>query len=75
MKPIVSGLEEEYEDRIVFLRLDADNEGRDAFAAFNLRGHPSYVIIDSMGGVLWKSVGEQPASGLEAAIRRALEEN
>jgi hypothetical protein len=75
MKPIVNGLEEEYGARIAFLRLDADNDGRAAFAAFNLRGHPSYVIIDTTGSVLWKSVGEQLASELEDAIHRALESN
>ncbi len=74
MKPIVNGLEDEYAKRIAFLQLDADNDGRDAFASFNLRGHPSYVIIDSFGGVLWKSVGEQPASELRGAIQRALED-
>ena len=75
MKPIVNGLEEEFEERIAFSRLDANNDGRDAFAAFKLRGHASYVIIDSMGDVLWRSVGEQQASGLEDAIRRALDGN
>ena len=75
MKPIVNGLEEEFGERVAFLRLDVNNDGRDAFSKFKLRGHPSYVIIDSMGDVLWKSVGEQPASGLEDEILRALEGN
>ena len=75
MKPIVDGPEEGFGEHIAFLRLDANNDGRDAFVAFKLRGHLSYAIIDSTGDVLWKSVGEQPASGLEDAIQRALTEN
>lgn len=72
MKPIVDGLEEDYGDRMAFLRLDAQNEGRDAFTAYALRGHPSFVIIDTSGKVLWKSVGEQPRSRLEMGVRQAL---
>jgi hypothetical protein len=72
MMPIVDGLEEEYRQRMAFLRLDADNDGRDAFVAFSLRGHPSYVIIDTEGSVLWKSVGKLPLSELEGTIQRAI---
>ena len=74
MKPIVDGLEAEYGDRVSFLRLDAANEGRAAFAAYGLRGHPSYVIIGMEGDVLWKGVGERPGDQLRMAIREALGE-
>ena len=72
MKPIVDGLELDYRDRVSFRRLDAANDGRAAFTAFGLRGHPAFVIIDTAGEVLWKSVGEQPGKRLEAGIRQAL---
>ncbi len=72
MKPIVDGLKEDYGDRMAFLRLDAENEGRDAFTAYALRGHPSFVIIDTEGKVLWKGVGEQPRNRLEKGVRQAL---
>ena len=72
MKPIVDGLQAEYGDRVAFLQLDAQNEGREAFTAFKLRGHPSYVIIDIHGQVLWQNVGPQPGGQLEAALQGAL---
>ena len=72
MQPVVNGLEGDYGDRVIFLQLDAENAGRDAFLAFGLRGHPSFVIIDTMGDVLWKSVGEQPRSQLEVGLQQAL---
>lgn len=75
MKPIVNGLEGEYEDRVMFKQLDAVNEGRTAFHAFELRGHPSFVIIDTAGEVLWKSLGQQDRSHLEAALRQTLSED
>jgi len=72
MKPVVDGLEVDYGERVVFMQLDAENAGRDAFVAYRLRGHPSFVIIDTAGKVLWQSIGEQPRSRLEQAIRGAL---
>jgi hypothetical protein len=61
MQPVVDGLEDEYHDHIEFQRLDANSQdGGDAFRAFGLRGHPSFVIIDPQGAVLWLSLGEQP---------------
>lgn len=72
MQPVVNGLEGDYGDRVIFLQLDAENAGRDAFLAFGLRGHPSFVIIDTTGQVLWKSVGEQPRSQLEVGLQQVL---
>ncbi len=72
MKPIVDGLQTDYGARVAFLQLDAQNEGREAFTAFKLRGHPSYVVIDADGQVLWQEVGVQPTDRLEAAIKGAL---
>ena len=71
MKPVVDGLEVDYGERVLFVQLDAENAGRDAFAAYGLRGHPSFVIIDTTGKVLWKSIGEQPRGQLEEAVRQA----
>jgi len=74
VKPVVDGLQADYGDRVAFLRLDAANDGREAFTAYSLRGHPSFVIIDNVGEVRWKSVGDQSRSPLETAIRQALGE-
>lgn len=70
----MDGLEAEYGDRVAFLRLDAAHEGRAAFLAYELRGHPSYVILDTQGRVLWSLVGRHPASRLAVAIEQALGE-
>ena len=73
MAPIVDGLEASYGERVAFLRLDAANQGREAFVAYGLRGHPSYVIIDSSGTVQWKGVGEQARERLDEEIRQVLD--
>jgi hypothetical protein len=72
MQPIVDGLGAQYADRVAFVRLDAENDGRESFLAYNLRGHPSFVMIDTDGNILWQAVGEQPGSRLEGVIRQAL---
>ena len=69
MQPVVDGLEDEYNDQIEFQRLDANSQdGRGAFQAYGLRGHPSYVVIDPEGAVLWLSLGEQSGASMSAEI-------
>lgn len=75
MKPVNDGLRAEYGDRMVLLPLDVENEGRAAFSALNLRGHPRSAIIGTVGQLLRQNLGEQPKSRLETAIREALQED
>jgi len=61
LQPVVGGLEDEYNDHFEFRRLNANSQdGREAFQAYGLRGHPSFVDIDPEGYQLWLSLGEQP---------------
>ena len=73
MSPIVDELAQDYGDRIVFQRLNAQQEGEKQFRKYGLRGHPAYVILDRRGKVAWQVVGQVPRQDLEAAIRQALE--
>jgi hypothetical protein len=72
MQPIVDGLEIEYSGSVIFIQINASTpEGLEIFNSYGLFGHPSYLILDSTGKVLWQSVGEQPV----VVIEDALEEN
>lgn len=73
MAPIVNGLEDEYDDRITFQRLNAAEEGQALFQQYNLRGHPSYVILDTRGEVVWRFAGQTSRATLRQAIEQALE--
>ena len=74
MQPIVDGLESEYQETVEFKQINAStNEGLEIFNAYSLFGHPSYMILDDTGKVLWQSVGEQPAEKIENALETALE--
>ncbi|MCO6453064.1 MAG: thioredoxin family protein [Caldilineales bacterium] len=73
MKPIVDGLESDYGDRIVFERLNVDEpDGRVAAQTYRVRGHPTIVIVDSKGDVVWNRVGVIPTADLMAAIENAM---
>ena len=74
MQPIVNGLENEYHESVEFIYINASTtEGLEIFNAYSLFGHPSYLILDDSGKVLWQSVGEQPAEDIQNALEAALE--
>ena len=74
MQPIVNGLENKYQETVEFVRINAStSEGLEIFNSYSLFGHPSYLILDGTGKVIWQSVGEQPVDMLEKASQTALE--
>ena len=60
MEPIVNGLEQEYGDQMLFLKVNA-LDGGNGEAAFNnsrLPGHPAFLIFQPDGEELWRSFGD-----------------
>jgi hypothetical protein len=75
MQPIVDGLENKYQETVEFKQINAStSEGLEVFNSYALFGHPSYLILDETGEILWQSVGEQPVELIESALNTALEE-
>jgi hypothetical protein len=75
MEPVVNGLEEDYDAEVEFRRIDATStDGQKIFRSFSLRGHPSYVILNSDADVLWLGLGEQPQDFLADQIQLVLGE-
>ena len=73
MPPIVNGLEKVFVESVEFRFLDAaSGEGQKAFNAYRLLGHPSYIILDPAGEVLWQNFGAQAPEILEGAINEAI---
>ena len=73
MEPVVNGLKEKYMSDVEFRYIDAySEEGQPIFQQFKLQGHPSYVLLNPAGDILWQSVGEQPIELLEENIRSSL---
>lgn len=74
MQPIVDGLENKYQETVEFKQINAStSEGVEVFNSYALFGHPSYLILDDTGKILWKSVGELPAEHIEKVLKAALE--
>ena len=75
MDPVVNGLEETYGDKIDMHWLDANSaDGRAAFRYYQLLGHPSYVILNPEGQVLWSGLGELSEASLSQQITAVLTE-
>lgn len=59
MQPIVNGIKKSYETQVEIRRINASTpEGIKVFRDFNLRGHPSYILLNSNGDILWQGLGE-----------------
>ena len=55
----MNGIEEKYEAQVEVRRINAGvQEGIKIFSAFNLRGHPSYILLNPEGDILWQGLGE-----------------
>jgi hypothetical protein len=73
MTPVVNGLRDEFDGRAAFVILNATfGEGKEAFEAYQLPGHPSYVLLNPTGEVVWRAFGPQPEVTLESAISDAV---
>ena len=74
MMPIVNGLAQEYKDKITFINLNENEDGKTAFVYYRLLGHPSYVLLKPDGTQVWSFVGlrtrEELAQQLDAIASR-----
>lgn len=73
MEPVVNGLEDIYGSEIDVRRLNANlPDGKTAFQYYSLQGHPSFVLLNPEGEVLWQGLGEQSSENLHGNIDIAL---
>lgn len=73
MTPIVNGLEAEFAGQLAVIHLNAaDPHIAAQQAAYDMRGHPSFVILDAQGQPQNRFLGPQPIETLRAAITAVL---
>jgi hypothetical protein len=73
MTPVVNGLNSEYEGSIKVTALNAGfGEGKQLFDQFGLPGHPSFVLIETDGEVVWRAFGPQSLESLQTVISGVL---
>jgi thioredoxin-like negative regulator of GroEL len=69
MNPVVNGLEQEYEGRITFTRVDIDTpESRELKQKYNFRGQPYFVLLDPEGQVVDSWYGLVEADDFRSAF-------
>ena len=75
MTPIVNGLEDEFSERIFFLRLNAADgaDGETAFKRLSLPGHPSFVIFTPDGQEQERLFGVVEAEVLRTVLEKVVE--
>jgi hypothetical protein len=73
MRPVVNGQVAQYGEQVDFRELNAAfGEGKDAFDAYALPGHPSYVVLNPAGEVLWRGFGPQSGATIAEVIEDVL---
>lgn len=73
MQPIVDGLKNEYNTEIEFRNIDANSAtGNPIYKSFQLRGHPSYILLNPAGEVMWTGLGLQSQEQLKTQFSMAL---
>ena len=75
MQPIVNGLQEDYQDRVTFVSVNAKDskDGETLFQQLNLPGHPSFVIYTSDGEEVYRRFGIISFDDLDNTIIDAIE--
>ncbi|MDP9374258.1 MAG: thioredoxin family protein, partial [Chloroflexota bacterium] len=68
----MNGLEQRYGDRVAFAGVDYNNiANHELIKRHQVRGHPTFVVLDPQGTVVKRFVGYTVAAELEAALRAA----
>jgi len=71
MAPIVDGLSDEFDGQVKVLQLNvADQANEELQARYNVRGHPSFVMLDADGQVAQRTFGPQAESVLRQALKQ-----
>ena len=76
MQPIVNGLQEEYNEEVSFVSLNAQDgeDGEAIFQSLGLPGHPSIVIYSPDGTELYRRFGIVMFDELDTKLVDALED-
>jgi thiol-disulfide isomerase/thioredoxin len=58
MKPVVDGLENELRGKVIFIRLNIqENVGRELAPVYGFEYTPTFIYFDGDGNELWRQVG------------------
>ena len=69
MKPIVDGIEQEFEDQLLVIRLNIQEQvGRELAPIHMFEYTPTFIFFDAQGNELWRSVGNLDLDKLRQSL-------
>lgn len=69
MKPIVDGIDNEFEDRLEVIRLDVQKpEAKPFMEKYGFEFTPTFILFDAEGQETWRSVGSLDSGRLREVI-------
>jgi thioredoxin-related protein len=70
MKPIVDGIEQKYQGRLVVIRVDIQSEtGRSLIPLYSFQFTPTFIFFDAQGKELWRAVGQLDTGKLSETMK------
>lgn len=58
MKPIVDGIENEYQNQLIVQRVNIqDNAGKSLAQKYGFLATPTFILFDAEGKEVWRSIG------------------
>ncbi|MGZ6346871.1 MAG: thioredoxin family protein [Anaerolineales bacterium] len=70
MKPIVDGIEKQYQGRLLVIRLDIQAAtGRALAPIYGFQYTPTFIFFDATGKELWRSIGQLDAAKLSGSMK------
>ena len=70
MKPIVDGLEQELAGKLLFIRLNIqENVGRELAPVYGFEYTPTFIFFDAQGDELWREVGSLDVERVRDSIK------
>lgn len=73
MRPVVSGLDQKYGDRVRFAAVDYNSQNNATLVRqYEVFSHPTFIVVGADGSVVERFSGYIEERELDAAIQKAL---
>lgn len=73
MQTVVNGLKGQYGAQVRFADLDYyDSKNRPLVQQFQVRGHPTFVLVDGQANIVKRWVGIAAQAEIESALKQAI---
>ncbi len=69
MKPIVDGIENEFDGRLIVIRLNIQEKvGRELAPRYGFQYTPTFILFDEEGDEIWREVGSLDVERVRQSI-------